>query len=168
MAGASITFEFRDAQFRAALARLALDPARKTGLLRAIGVGLQHATQDRFDTATTPAGSHWQALSPAYAAVKKGPGILREAGMRGGLQGSITFATSDNSVIVGSNKVYAAIHQFGGTIRPKAGGRLVFRLGARTVFARSVTIPPRPYLGFGREDELAVLDAVDVLLPGGR
>lgn len=87
--------------------------------------------------------------------------------MRGGLQGSITFRTGPDQVAVGTNKVYGAVHQFGATIRPK-GRALVFNLGGRKVFARSVTIPARPYLGFGAEDRQAVLDALDVLLPGGR
>ena len=164
----SIQFQFQHAEFTAALERLTLTPARVTGLMRAIGVGLQHTTMQRFETATTPVGSHWQALNPAYAAVKRGPGILRVAGMRGGLQGSITFATSGASVTIGSNKIYAGVHQFGAVIRPKKGKALVFRMGGGLVFARQVRIPPRPYLGFGAEDELVVLDALDVLLPGGR
>jgi phage gpG-like protein len=60
--------------------------------------------------------------------------------------------------IVGTNVKYAAIHEFGGTIRPKsAGGFLVWR-GASTrgangrfqagemIFAKEVKIPRRPYL----------------------
>ena len=43
---------------------------------------------------------------------------------------------------------YARIHQLGGIIRPKGGGRLVFSLGGKLVFAKKVTIPadalPKP------------------------
>jgi len=71
---------------------------------------------------------------------------------------------TSNTVKIGTNKVYGAIHQFGGTIKPKAGKFLVFRLGGRTVFARSVTIPARPFLGFGAADWQVVLDVVDFQL----
>ena len=168
MAGATMTFQFEHKQFTDALERLTLNPARRTGLLRAIGVGLQHTTMQRFETATDPQGHRWAALRPAYAMYKQGPGILREAGMRGGLQGSITFSTSGNSVIVGSNKIYAAVHQFGAVIVPVHAKALRFFYGPHLQIRQSVTIPARPYLGFGVEDEHVVLDAIDVLLPGGR
>ena len=170
--GVRVEFAFEHEEFTAALTRMTLTPARKTGLLRAIGVGLQHTTRDRFQTGTDPAGQRWRALNPAYAAGRRYPDlpILQQAGDRGGLRGSISFRTdaAASTVTVGSNKVYAAVHQFGAVITPKAAPALVFRLGGRLVHAKRVTIPARPYLGFGREDELVVLDAVDVLLPGGR
>lgn len=166
MTGARITFTFDDREWREAMKRLRDGATRRPGILRAIGTGLAANTRDRFDAGQDPEGKAWAALNPAYAAVKRGPGILREAGMRGGLQGSITFATEADSVIVGSNKVYAAVHQFGATIRPKRpGGRLVFKLAGRTVRARSVTVPARPYLGFSDEDRDTVLDVLDTLLP---
>lgn len=59
--------------------------------------------------------------------------------------------------IVGTNVKYAAIHEFGGIIRPKnEDGVLVFtqagrnektgRFQKQTVFAKSVKIPARPYM----------------------
>ena len=45
MAGARIEVAFADAVLRAAFTRLT--PARKLGLLRAIGAGVQHTTRDR-------------------------------------------------------------------------------------------------------------------------
>lgn len=49
--------------------------------------------------------------------------------------------------IVGTNVKYAAIHEFGGTIRPKsAGGMLVWRGEDGLIFAKEVKIPRRPYL----------------------
>ena len=55
---------------------------------------------------------------------------------RGRLRGSIGYEASPASVSVGSNLVYARIHQLGG----KAGRK------------HAVTLPPRPYLGFSEED----------------
>lgn len=59
--------------------------------------------------------------------------------------------------IVGTNVKYAAIHEFGGVIRPKsADGFLAWQRAGRnektgrfqttTVFAKEVTMPARPYL----------------------
>lgn len=169
MTGARITFEFQHRAFTDALARLDISsPARRLGIMRAIGVGLQHTTRDRFDSGRDPQGNRWAPLNPDYAATRRPGPTLQQQGDSGGLKGSITFATEGNRVIVGSNKVYAAVHQFGATIRPKNARALVFRLGSRVIHARSVTIPARPYLGFGAADQEAVLDVLDVLLPGGR
>lgn len=163
MTGAQLSLTIEDHDITAALGRLnMLSGPTRIGLMRAIGVGLVETTQSRFDTATDPDGSAWKSLLPAYAAVKRGPGILREAGMRGGLQGSITFAvTSASTVEVGTNKVYGAVHQFGAKIVPKNGKALVFRIGNRLVRAASVTIPARPYLGFGAADREMVQDVVE-------
>jgi len=161
MTGARISIQIDDQEIQAGLHRLAGLTKNFTPLMRAIGTGLAEVTRKRFDQARDPAGLPWAPLNPAYAATKRGPGILRESGMRGGLQGSITFQTSGMTVEVGTNKVYGAIHQFGGTIKPKKGKFLVFRMGGRPVFARSVTIPARPFLGFGAADRDMVLDVVD-------
>lgn len=165
MTGVRITVSFEDAELQGALRRVRDGLRDRAGLLGAIGVGLAANTRDRFDAAEDPDGGAWKALNPAYAATKKGPGILREAGMRGGLQGSITSAVDGNSVIVGTNKVYGAVHQFGATIRPKKpGGALVFQLAGRTIIAGKVTIPARPYLGFSDQDRTTVIEAVEDLL----
>ena len=164
MAGATIHVDLRAEQLRTALAqlrRMGQDPGR---LLRPIGVLLVRNTQDRFDAETDPDGNRWAPLSPWYAAVKTGPGILRGAGMRGGLQGSIVSEVSGSELAIGSNKVYAAIHQFGGTIKPSKGKLLVFRTAGGQVFgaARSVTIPARPYLGLSSDDARDILEVVEV------
>ncbi len=134
-----------------------------TPLLRAIGTGLVSNVQDRFDAARDPDGNAWALLKQPWASLKKGPGILREAGMRGGLQGSITMDVAAGELAVGSNKIYAGVHQFGATIKAKNHPVLVFRTPDGHVFgrARQVTIPARPYLGIGSEDEDSILDAVE-------
>ena len=56
--------------------------------------------------------------------------------------------------IVGTDVEYAPVHEFGATIRPKsAGGVLVFKVGDRTVFAREVKIPRRPYVSRAFKEE---------------
>lgn len=65
------------------------------------------------------------------------------------LQNSMTYSASNDEVTVGTNVIYAPTHQFGATIKPKKGKFLVFKLGDKTVFAKQVTIPARPFIGIG-------------------
>ncbi len=164
MAGATLTVAFEDGPVRQTMARWAQLGRDPVPLMRAIGRGLVENTQDRFDAGQAPDGSAWPELSPAYEGLKRGPGILREAGMRGGLQGSITFDVFGRDVAVGSNKIYAAVHQFGATIKPVRGRFLVFRTVSGVAFARRVTIPARPYLGISPADEMMVLDVAEAFL----
>lgn len=160
MTGVSIEVRVDTGPAAEALARLADAVDDATPIMRALGVGLRENVFQRFEREVGPDGRAWAALSPDYAREKRGPGKLREAGIRGGLMGSITFSASRRSLELGTNKVYGLIHQVGGIIAPKNGPRLVFTMGGRPVFARSVTIPARPYLGIGPGDEETILDVV--------
>lgn len=48
--------------------------------------------------------------------------------------------------VVAPHRVYARIHEFGGTIFPRRAKFLTFRVDGHFVRARKVTIPARPYL----------------------
>ena len=154
---AQIKVEFKGdsiaAGFRA-LRTLAHEPA---GMMRAIGAALVKTTQERFERGRDPQGSPWKPWTRAYAAVTTSRGILRGSLA---LQHSITFKVEGSGVRVGSNRIYAGVHQFGATIVPKTRKALVFHLGERVVFAKKVTIPARPYLGFGPPDRAAVHEIV--------
>ena len=56
---------------------------------------------------------------------------------------------------VGSDRVYAAIHQLGGIIRPKNATSLVFTIGGIKIHAKKVTIPARPFFPFTPDGRLA-------------
>jgi len=66
----------------------------------------------------------------------------------GTLRKSITYKMRKNPVMasVGTNLVYAPIHEYGGTIRAKGSGYLRFKMGDKWVTTKSVKIPARPYL----------------------
>ena len=165
MAGASLTARFEGLdQVQAALREMARLGRQPATLLRPIGAILASNTKDRFDAGTDPTGQRWAPLHPAYLAVKRGPSVLK-ASLQ--LQKSITFRVAGDELAIGTNKVYAAIHQFGGTIRPKKpGGRLIFRDAAGQAWgaARQVTIPARPYLGISDGDARDILDTVEIVL----
>lgn len=171
MTGARIFADLDDWKFQRAVRRLAALGQNMLPVARAIGVGLVRNTQDRFRAARDPAGHPWKPLHPATLEMKRGPGILRESAMRGGLMASITFRADAGAggatVQVGTNKIYGAIHQFGGTIRPKnPKGLLFFRTPGGQVWgaARQVTIPARPYLGIAFEDRRMILEALHDIL----
>jgi phage virion morphogenesis protein len=124
-------------------------------------------TIHRFETGTAPDGTPWV---PSRRAQKTGGKTLIE---HGGLMGSIVGESGPDYAAAGTNKVYGAIHQFGGTIQKQArsqvnltaGGSSAFisaasakrrnKARSKTVFGQAVTIgahavtmPARPYLGF--------------------
>ncbi len=75
---------------------------------------------------------------------------------KGVLLSSIRITALDaKSVTIGTDRKYAAIHQLGGVIRPKKGKALVFTIGGRTIFAKKVTIPARPFFPFTPDGALA-------------
>jgi phage virion morphogenesis protein len=164
MTGATLDVKIDDREAKRAFRALQKLMADTTPVMKAIGVGMVRNVHDRFMDAVSPEGVAWAPLSPGYAPIKEGPGILRTAGMRGGLMGSITSRASATAVEVGSNKIYAAVHQFGATIVPKNAKHLIFQMAGGTVQADSVTIPARPYLGVGPLDEQTITETlVDAL-----
>lgn len=126
----------------------------------AIAVAGESVTRRRIQAGgPAPDGAPWKKLNPTYAASKHGnQGILKRDGY---LLASITSGNTATTAFWGSGLIYARVHQFGATIKPKtAGGLLSFLLGNRRVFAHSVTIPARPFLGFGAEEHEAAIDAL--------
>lgn len=152
MTGVRLTVDLDAAAAIAGMTRAAEVARHPAPLLRQIGVYLVHSTQARFPTARSPAGEAWAPLNPQYALFKTGPGILIGSGMSGGLQGSITSEVVGDTVAWGSNKVSAAVHQFGATIVPVRAKALRFMYGSSVQVRKSVTIPARPYLGLSAED----------------
>jgi phage virion morphogenesis protein len=114
-------------------------------LAEAIGEALVSGTQDRFEAEEAPDGTSWK---PSIRARVEGGKTLTDTA---GLKNSIGYAASPSRVVVGTNKVYAAIHQQGGTIKGKRG-KLKFKVAGRFAQKDSVTIPARPYLGISAED----------------
>jgi len=105
--------------------------------LDAIGRVLQTNIQLGFQTSTAPDGTAWEPLK-----IRQGQ-PLRD---KGHLMGSIDYQVEGNSVVVGTNRAYAPVHQFGATIEAKAGKVLRFFVEGRPVFVKRVTIPARPFL----------------------
>lgn len=141
MAGIGIEVRLHDVAVRAALAKLARRAGAIDLLGEDLGLALTQIRQKRFDRQRGPHGRRWEPLSPATLKRRKSlsrGGIHPILIQRGHLKGSITYQVAGRTLTVGSNMVYARIHQLGGQ-----AGR-----------GHSVTIPARPYLDWDHEDEL--------------
>lgn len=102
----------------------------KKALMASIGEALVSSTLKRFDAEEGPDGKPWQPSK--RAAAESGKTLTNTARLRK----SIDYAATASMVMVGSNVVYARIHQMGG----KAGK------------GHKLTVPARPYLGVSKED----------------
>lgn len=90
--------------------------ARRTQPLMAeLARVLKSGAQGRFRSQEAPTGEAWQ---PSRR-VKEGGG--QTLSLSGRLRRSLTTAATYNTATVGTNDIKAAIHQYGGVIRPRSG-----------------------------------------------
>jgi phage virion morphogenesis protein len=150
MAGASIDIPGHDATLQA-LSAMAVRASNQQPMWDQIGMSLVVSTQHRFEVGKSPEGSPW----PPSIRVRHEGG--RTLVLSGRLMQSITYVASAHGVEVGTNAIYAAIHQFGGTIVPVSKPALTFKVLGKFVRVQKVTIPARPFLGLDRDDESEIL-----------
>lgn len=129
-------------------------------------------TRARFTSQSAPDGSPWQALSEKYKArKKKNKNLILTLNKH--LRGTFRGVVDDSGLEFGTDRIYAEIHQFGGTIKKRARqGEVYFNQSAdgsvgnrfvkknRSNFAQSVSIrehsvkiPARPFLGTSPKEE---------------
>lgn len=107
-----------------------------------IGEYLRIAHDHRFQVQVSPQGTPWAPLSPYY--LKQKPRNKDKVlVLYGHLKGTLHYNPSPRGLEFGSNRVYAATHQFG---RGK--------------------IPARPFLGLNAGDRLEVLHLVEEWIIG--
>ena len=106
---------------------------------------LESSTVQRFEEERDPDGKKWK---------------------HGYLCGSIIGQATKDYAEVGSAMVYAAIHQYGGTIKAKVKNFLKFNVGGRWASKKAVTITARPYLGLSKRDEADICRGVENFLNG--
>ncbi|MFI0477406.1 phage virion morphogenesis protein [Paracoccus jiaweipingae] len=142
--------EFRDGDLRAQLKAAQRAAADMTPLMEDIGLALETSARTRIaETNVSPDGVAWPKSFRVETA--QGGKTLFDTGR---LRDSITHIAGPGEVEIGTNLIYAAVHQFGATITAKSAGGLFFRLADGTeVLVGSVTIPARPYLGISAQDE---------------
>ena len=93
-------------------------------------------TSQSFEKETSPFGEKWKPLSSAT--LKKSKGLKKKLVDKGKLVNSIHTSHTTKSASIGTNVVYARIHQYGG----KAGRN------------HKVIIPARPFIPISKEDKI--------------
>lgn len=131
----------------------------KAGVMNAIAEGLRTSTYERFQRSEAPDGSRWK------------PSIRERSGEgntlidSNALRTSIEAKADATGAAVGTNKKYAATHQFGDerTIRAKNGKYLKFKVDGRfvSVPAVRVNIPARPFLGISQSDDEEIRELLE-------
>lgn len=119
-------------------------------------------TQQRFEDQRGPDGQAW---APSQAAREKGRPTLIDTTR---LLSSLTSASDMNSAEWGTNVVYAAIHNEGGTIRARSradggAGALKTPFGPRA----SVEMPKRQFIGFSKDDPEEIKNILLDFILGG-
>jgi phage virion morphogenesis protein len=133
MAGVTIQLDCRELD--QALDCLEAFAANPQALLLEAGEIVLSQAQGSFENQAAPDGTPWQ---PSQRALAEGGQTLVDSGQ---LLASLGMEVLPDSVMVGSNKVYAAIHQLGGM-----AGR-----------GRKVELPARPYLPDEETVDLAAI-----------
>lgn len=168
-----------------ALSRLEQAATNASPVMAAIAGVMHDAVEENFAQEGRP---KWAGLSPRTLKRRAGGKILQD---RGRLAASIVERHDANSAAVGTNVVYAAIHQFGGQIDKAAQSRLVRHrtdakgnllrsehLGGKgLIFAKNshkrvksrwfeqaahkIDMPARPFLALTGEDEERIVAKVN-------
>jgi phage virion morphogenesis protein len=157
MAGVHLDVQLEGEAFRAALERV-----RAVASLRPvfadIGEYLLRAVDARFSSETGPDGQPWAPLSERYKRRKRGAKILTE----NSLLRRINYSASEDDLVVGTNRIYGAIHQLGmpPTLQNVRGHTT--RKGVNVpAHTRLMRMPARPYLGINPKDETELAEIVN-------
>lgn len=114
-----IRIQIDDRAAQAALDRAAGVLGELTPIMRAITGVLADASERAFAAEADPAtGTPWVDLAPStrQARAKRGKWPGQKLQLSGQLAASVTTDFGRDYALIGSNKAYAAIHYFGGTI----------------------------------------------------
>ncbi len=92
--------------------------------MREVAHVIRTYVDEKFETEGKYQGEKWQAWGKSYK--KKRIKMKRGAGkiltLEGELREKIDDKVTNDSVVVGTNQVYAAIHNFGGDVKKRGGG----------------------------------------------
>lgn len=169
---AGVTLQYDSAAALAVIRRAAEAMGNPEPMLADMGEHLRIVHRQRWATQSSPDGTPWAPLSPAYQRRKKKnrDKILQ---LDGTLKNNLVYQVEGGDLLFGTNRIYAAIHYFGGTINmPARPGEVFFRTGRdgavgnrfstrkRSNFAQRVNIgaytihiPARPWLGTSAADD---------------
>lgn len=150
MSGAFVTTTLEGLQPVLARLNAVGDPRRIGEGLAQIGGLIESQTRRRFDERTSPDGDPWAPWSKGY---KKKTGKAQTLLVAtGAFRDSMAWDLNGEELRVGSNLVYAALHQFGGTDDMAPG---------------PAAVPARPVLGVSDENAREIEEAMADWIEGG-
>lgn len=145
MAGAHVKFTLNEREWEKAqrnLDRLLADPY---DLLVDIGEHLLLSTDEQFERQIDPEGRPWERVSDRYASRKEQRKVTRRAGavsdsrqvlqLTRDMRRLVRYQVDGHELLQGSDRIYAATHQFGDPSR---------------------NIPERRWLGLSTDDDEAI------------
>jgi len=142
-----IEIQYDDREVLDALHELQRRMGDLTPVMRGIAGVMADATERAFGNEEDPAtGLAWHPLMASTVKMRGGDAhpILQRSGQ---LASSVVTDYGADFAQIGTNKVYAAMHQFGGVTSPNS-------------MIPGKTIPARPFLGLGDDDQEEILDIV--------
>ncbi len=154
MAGIQFTVTLEDQAINRALVGLAAASLDMTEPMDAIGRVLVNGAVERIGTTNvTPQGEAWE---PSQRAKEKGGKTLHDSGA---LMRSINAWAAPDHVVVGTNVLYAAVHQFGATTGSLGAWVGTDKNGRdMTVLSPWGDILARPYLGISDDEETSIIE----------
>ena len=118
--------------------------------MREIAAILADRAEESFDKEQSPSGVPWafhsEVTQRLRAAIGRGSG--KKLKVTGQLAASVQSESGQDFARVGTNKVYAAMHQFGGVTSPKS-------------MIPGKGIPARPFLGVNKDDTKEIIDMIN-------
>lgn len=155
MTGFSMNVEMDDLDLQKMLNGLLSMGQNLSPVLDDVGAHIETSTKERFETNIAPDGTPWK--QSRRAAADGGKTLLDHGHLRDSIQRA---PATDDEVVIGTNLIYAAIHQFGGVIRPKNAKKLAFKTPFGFALLDQVTIPARPFFGLSEEDNQIIPEIV--------
>lgn len=138
-----LQMDFSDREIQDLMRRLRHLPDNGfNGALKSIGEAVRAMTVEAFEQGRSPGGDAWR---PSLRATLEGGQTLVDTGI---LKNSIHVSLGRDHVVVGTNVVYAAIHQLGGKTGP----------------GHRITMPARPYLPDAENPPRALMDEAKHIL----
>jgi len=142
--GVTINVKIEDREVLALLDRIQQRAGNLTPAMKIVGKTIRDSVRENFRAGGRP--ERWKSSQRAIIEGKK---TLIDTKR---LMNSITYMAHKDRAEVGTNVVYAAIQQFGGTVKARKSKYLKFKIGSRWVQKREVSIPARPFMMIQDED----------------
>lgn len=139
----------KDAELKMTLKQLSQKLNNLKSPLNHTGYHLLEIVSNSFENEASPDGTNWANLSPKYLDYKRRIGKEKKLQISRHLENSIDFEATTDYMILGTNLIYAPIHQFGG----------------KTGRGHKATIPSRPFLPITKDADIyedIVKDIVEI------